>query len=356
MSAAKIVPFKPKRHVPLWRRLAVWTGMTALGLIAAFHLYAVALAVVPVPGTVLMMQRGLAGADVRLDWTGLDKISPHLVHAVIAAEDAGFCAHAGIDWDAIEKARKYNRRNEGKRRRGGSTISQQTAKNVFFWNGGGMPRKAGEAWMTLVIETVWGKRRIMEMYLNVAEWGDGLFGAEAASQARFGKSAADLTMREASLLAAVLPSPNKWRADTPGPYVRSRAGTIRSRMNVVRDEGLASCAFGGKTPEAKAQRAPEPSTPKKPRPVLQDLPPEPQTGDEALGAGPPAADEAGLAPEPGAEDALEDVLDAADEAFGAEAPVPESDPPDQPPAEDGPADLRPAPLDTPPAEPDPPPE
>lgn len=198
--------------------------------------------VAPPPGTFTMLERSLGGRTVRHDWTPLEAISPHLVRAVIAAEDSRYCQHAGIDVEAIREAAQDNKR--GGKRRGGSTISQQTAKNVFLWNGGGYARKGLEAWFTLVSETVWGKRRTMELYLNVAEWGDGLFGAEAAARARFGKGARDLTKQEAALLAAVLPSPNKWRAVNPGPYVRGRAATIRKRMEVVRRDGLARCVLG----------------------------------------------------------------------------------------------------------------
>lgn len=188
-----------------------------------------------------MLERKLGGDVIIHPWTKLDNISPHLVRAVIAGEDTRFCQHHGIDFDAIEKAVEEKR--SGRRLRGASTISQQTAKNVFFWNGGGWMRKGGEAWMTLVIETFWPKRRVMEVYLNVAEWGDGLFGAEAAAQARFGKSAKDLTQNEAALLAAVLPSPNKWRVNKPGPYVRGRAATLRKRMVQVRRDALDACVL-----------------------------------------------------------------------------------------------------------------
>lgn len=196
----------------------------------------------PPPGTWIMLDRSLSGQTVRNDWAPLEEISPHLVRAVIAAEDSRYCLHAGIDTEAVKEAAEHNKKN-GKRR-GGSTISQQTAKNVFLWNGGGYLRKGLEAWFTLVSETIWGKRRTMELYLNVAEWGDGLFGAEAAAQGRFGKAAKDLSKQEAALLAAVLPSPNKWRAVNPGPYVRGRAATIRKRMDVVRREGLDQCVLG----------------------------------------------------------------------------------------------------------------
>ncbi len=201
----------------------------------------------PPPGTWTMLERKLSGDVIIHPWTPLEDISPQLVRAVIAAEDSRFCLHAGIDMEAVKEAFEDNRKNGGKkngRRRGGSTISQQTAKNVFLWNGGGWVRKGLETWFTLVSETIWGKRRTMELYLNVAEWGNGYFGAEAAAQGRFGKSAADLTKGEAALLAAVLPSPNKWRAVNPGPYVKRRAATIRKRIDVVRSEGLDACVLG----------------------------------------------------------------------------------------------------------------
>ncbi len=191
------------------------------------------------PGTLLMIERKLSGEVIIHPWTPLEEISPHLVTAVIAAEDARFCLHNGIDFEAIDHA--MEEAENGKRLRGASTISQQTAKNAFLWNGRSWLRKGGEAWMTMVIETLWPKRRIMEIYLNIAEWGDGLFGAEAAAQKRFGKSAKNLTAYEAALLAAVLPNPHKWRVDPPGRYVRQRTRTLRKRMNQVRRDGLDSC-------------------------------------------------------------------------------------------------------------------
>lgn len=319
MANTTLLPQKPKRNVPLWRHVLVRIVQAGIAIFLLFHLYALVLRVLPAPGTILMTQRGMQGEDVRRDWTSLDRISPNLVLAVIASEDAKFCEHGGIDWDAIGKAREYNRKHDGRKRRGGSTISQQTAKNVFFWNGGGMPRKAGEAWMTYVIETVWGKRRIMEVYLNVAEWGDGLFGAEAAAQARFGKSAADLSQLEAARLAAVLPSPNKWSADKPGPYVRKRTGSIMSRMRVLANEGYAACVLGDDVrptlPKPGKGDAP------RPEPVFEDLPDAPDEGEEAIGA--PAEAEPAL----NENDVLNDILNSADETFNTEPlaePVPEA--------------------------------
>lgn len=217
-------------------------GWVALLLIAAPIVGALVYRFAPPPGTFTMLERKLSGDVIIHPWTRLENISPHLVRAVIAAEDSRFCEHKGIDFEAVEEALEEKR--NGGRRRGASTISQQTAKNVFLWNGGGWFRKGLEAWFTLVSERIWGKRRTMELYLNVAEWGNGLFGAEAAAQGRFGKSAAALTRQESALLAAVLPSPNKWRVVNAGPYVRGRAATIRKRMEVVRSEGLDACVLG----------------------------------------------------------------------------------------------------------------
>lgn len=193
------------------------------------------------PGTFVMLGRALDGVEVTRAWVPLSDISPHLIRAAIAGEDAKFCSHAGFDIDEIEKASRANK--NGKKRRGASTITQQTAKNAFLWNGGGWLRKGVEAWFAALIDTMWPKRRVMEVYLNIAEWGDGLFGAEAAAQGRFDKSAKDLTKQEAALLAAVLPSPNKWRVDPPGPYVKRRAATLRKRMDIVARDGLADCAL-----------------------------------------------------------------------------------------------------------------
>ncbi len=224
----------------LWR-LARRSVYVAFGLLAASVVWTAAYVVVEPPTTITILQRAAAGADVRRRPIALEYVSPHLVRAVIAAEDTRFCVHDGFDTEAIRAALADARRGAGLR--GASTISQQTAKNAFLWTGGGFARKAAEAWFTLWAEALWSKRRTMEIYLNAAEWGDGIFGAEAAAQARFGKSAAHLTPREAALLAAVLPSPNKWRLDPPGPYVTSRAATIEARMGVVRRDALARCVL-----------------------------------------------------------------------------------------------------------------
>jgi monofunctional biosynthetic peptidoglycan transglycosylase len=171
---------------------------------------------VPVTATMLMDDKGITK-----DWESLDNIDRNLVSAVIAAEDSRFCEHYGFDAEAIEQAMRENM--EGGRIRGGSTISQQTAKNVFLWQGGGFFRKGLEAWFTFWIETIWGKRRIMEVYLNVAETGIGTYGAEAGSQRYFGHSAARLSPDEASRMAAALPSPKKRSVKSPAAGLRGMA-------------------------------------------------------------------------------------------------------------------------------------
>jgi monofunctional biosynthetic peptidoglycan transglycosylase len=194
------------------------------------------------PSTVLMMQRAAEGETIRHYPVPINEISPHVIRAVIAAEDATFCAHDGFDVEAIRDALESNSRGDGPTR-GGSTISQQTAKNLFLWPDRSWLRKGLETYFTALTEFMWPKRRIMEAYLNAAEWGDGNFGIEAAAQARFGVSAADLTPLQAARLAAVLPSPNRWRADNPGPYVRRRAATLVERARVVQNEGGADCVL-----------------------------------------------------------------------------------------------------------------
>lgn len=201
------------------------------------------------PSNVLMMQRAAEGQTIRRYPVALGDISPHLVRAVIAAEDAKFCTHSGFDVEAIQSAMESNAK--GGRRRGGSTISQQVAKNLFLWPDSTWLRKGMEVYFTALIEFMWPKQRIMAHYLNIAEWGDGHFGAEAAARARFGVSAKDLTPLQAARLAAVLPSPNRWRAENPGPYVRRRAATIVQRARVVQNEAGAACVLPQDQPRAR---------------------------------------------------------------------------------------------------------
>ena len=232
-------PEKSKRRRPFLTLFLVLIGL----LLASVAI----LRVVPPPTTFLMTVRAVEGEGLSYRWRSLGDISPRLVEAVIASEDSTFCAHRGFDMKAIEKALKANARAEkrgGTRIRGGSTISQQTAKNVFLWPGRDWVRKGLEAGYTLLIETLWGKRRVMEVYLNVAEWAPGVYGAEAAARHWFGKSAAELSAREAARLAAILPSPRRYNAASPGPYVRRRASRVQAAIGTVRNDGLAACVLG----------------------------------------------------------------------------------------------------------------
>jgi monofunctional biosynthetic peptidoglycan transglycosylase len=198
---------------------------------------------VPPPITPLMVIRLTDGNWISKDWASYDDISPNLARAVIASEDSGFCAHWGFDFEAIQKALRHNEKS--RRLRGGSTISNQTAKNTFLWPGDTMltryARKVVEPYFTMLIELMWGKRRILEVYLNVVEWGPGVYGAEAAAQYHFHKSAANLTRHEAALLAAVLPNPIRSSAGKPSGYIQRRAGQIQARMNDVADPSEDPC-------------------------------------------------------------------------------------------------------------------
>jgi monofunctional biosynthetic peptidoglycan transglycosylase len=185
--------------------------------------------VVPPPATPLMLIRRVEGYGIDKAWRPLERISPNLVRAAMAGEDAKFCEHHGFDWEAIRGA--WRRYEDGARGlRGASTISMQTAKNVFLWPGRDWIRKAFEAYFTALIELAWGKERIIEIYLNVVEWGPGIYGAEAAAEFYFHKPAAALSAEEAARLAAVLPDPLKWSPSRPDRYVAGRAAFIRAQM------------------------------------------------------------------------------------------------------------------------------
>jgi monofunctional biosynthetic peptidoglycan transglycosylase len=221
------------------RRLVVWFLVIAVvipvGLTAVYRF-------VPPPITFLMIQRLFEGHGLHRQWRPLSKMSPALPRAVIAAEDFHFCEHNGFDFEAMEKAMAHNERRPT-HIRGGSTISQQTAKNVFLWPQRSYVRKGLEAYFTVLIETLWGKRRIMEVYLNTVEWGPGVYGAEAAARRNFGVGANHLSPAQAARLAAILPSPLKWRAARPGPYVQRRSRRIVAASGTVRADGLAACVY-----------------------------------------------------------------------------------------------------------------
>ena len=187
---------------------------------------------VPIPGTPLMLSRHIFNdAPIHYEWTPLENISKHLPLAVVSSEDNLFTEHNGFDFDAIRLAIEENR--QGKRKRGASTISQQTAKNVFLWNGRSWIRKGLEAYYTVLIELIWGKERIMEVYLNCIEMGHGIYGAAAVAEHHFGKHPSKLTRSECALIAATLPQPLKYNSKRPSSYMRKRQAAILRLMKLI---------------------------------------------------------------------------------------------------------------------------
>ncbi len=226
---------KSKPKVPFLRRVRRWL-FRGLALIILLMLGWIALyAIVPVPTTPYMIAEARRLGGVERDWVPMEEISPHLQRAVVAAEDANFCLHWGFDMEAIRDA------IEDGGTRGASTISQQTVKNAFLWHGRSWLRKALEAVITPVMEAIWPKSRVLEVYLNVAEFDEGVFGAEAAARHYFGVSAADLTETQAARLAAVLPAPQARSASNPSDFVRRRAASIRDGAATIRADGRADC-------------------------------------------------------------------------------------------------------------------
>ena len=220
------------RKLPWYLRPIKWL----LWFIAISVVWVLIYAVAPPPVTITMLTDG---NGITKDWTSLSNIDRNMVRAAIAAEDGKFCSHDGFDRAAIEQA--IERNAKGKRIRGGSTISQQTAKNVFLWQGSGWTRyirKVPEVWFTFLIEKIWGKRRIMEVYLNVAETGLGTYGVEAGAQRYFKHGASKLTPQEAARIAAILPLPKKREAVSPSGFTRRYGNSIRARIGIVRRDGL----------------------------------------------------------------------------------------------------------------------
>jgi monofunctional biosynthetic peptidoglycan transglycosylase len=222
------------------RRRRWWRWLIALPF-AALLLSVVQVATlrfVDPPFSAFMLSRQLEawgegdwGFRIAYDWRDLDEISPYVPLAMVASEDQNFAEHFGFDLKAIERARKNNER--GRKVRGGSTISQQTAKNLFLWSGRSWVRKGVEAWYTVLIEAMWPKHRIIEVYANVAEFGDGVYGAQAAARTYFRKDADRLSAAEAARMAAVLPSPRRYSITRPGPYVQRRSQAIQRQMRYI---------------------------------------------------------------------------------------------------------------------------
>ena len=246
------------------RRLLVWLLWLALLLFVATLAWVGIYRFVPVPVTATML---MDENDLTKDWEPLENIDRDMVRAAIAAEDGKFCSHEGFDWEAIEEARRRNA--QGGKIRGGSTISQQTAKNVFLWQGGGYVRKGMEAYFTFLIEKLWGKRRIMEVYLNVAETGIGTYGVTEGARRYFDKDASNLSRREAAAIAAVLPLPKERPGRNPSGFTARYGSTIASRIGVVERDGLDACVYpeGAREMQNDTPDQPQPDPAPTPRPA-----------------------------------------------------------------------------------------
>ena len=297
-----------------------WLWRIILGLFLLSILLVVIYRFVPPPITATMVGDVVAGRGLDKDWMSLEEMDRDMVRAAIGAEDSKFCQHNGFDMEAIEDAMKRNA--SGGRIRGGSTISQQTAKNVFLWQGGGYFRKGVEAYFTFLIEQLWGKRRIMEVYLNVAETGIGTYGANAGAQRYFGHDASALSATEAARIAAVLPLPKKRGAIAPKGFTRRYGNSIAARVGVVRRDGLDACIYEGAT--APRDKAPPPSK------ARRELP-----GEEYETATPPPP-EATVDTTPLEEPVLNDLnpVEATPPLVGGEpveAPAEEPSPTEEPP-------------------------
>jgi monofunctional biosynthetic peptidoglycan transglycosylase len=226
------------------RRAVRWTALLLAAFVVASVVGVGVYRWVDAPLTPLMVLRALearaAGRPARVTRypVGLDAVSPTLLRAVVVAEDARFFEHRGVDLDALRRAAEYNARHAGRRLRGAGTITMQCARNLFLWPGRSYLRKALEVYFAQLLELMWAKRRILEVYLNVAEWGDGVYGVEAAARTYFRVPASRLGAYQAALLAAALPDPRDWNPAVPTPYLAGRAAIIASRATRVRLDGL----------------------------------------------------------------------------------------------------------------------
>jgi monofunctional biosynthetic peptidoglycan transglycosylase len=235
-------------------RIVVWTVSGLFLFVLLSLLWVLLYRFVNPPITLTMLGDRLGGRNVARDWMSLERIDRDAVRAAVAAEDSKFCSHWGFDQDSIAAAMRRNAKG-GSVIRGGSTISQQTAKNAFLWQGGGYFRKGLEAWFTLLIENMWGKRRIMEVYLNVAETGIGTYGVNAGAQRYFNHDSSALSRVEAARIAAVLPLPKKRGATAPRGFTRRYGNAIVARIGVVAREGLDRCVYEGEAVAAEREPA-----------------------------------------------------------------------------------------------------
>lgn len=218
----------------VWR----WTCRAGLAAAALIVVLVLLFAVLPVPATPYMLAERWRLGDVKYDWVQMSAIAPVMARSAVAAEDANYCLHWGFDIDALRQAL------DGGAVRGGSTISQQVVKNVFLWQGRSWPRKAAEALLTPFVELIWSKSRILEVYMNVAEFDEGVFGVGAAAQSYFGVKAADLSAVQAARLAAILPDPKGRSAAKPSSFVRKRSASILDGAATIRADGRAACFSG----------------------------------------------------------------------------------------------------------------
>jgi monofunctional biosynthetic peptidoglycan transglycosylase len=228
------------RHLGLAKALRI-AAVTLIALLALPYLFILIYRVADPPFSALMLRHALLGYEINYEWTDFDGISPNLATAAIIAEDSRFCQHWGVDWTAVGDV--LDDLEAGATPRGASTIPMQTAKNLFLWPEQSYLRKALEVPLAQFMTLIWPKRRVLEVYLNIAEWGPGVYGAEAASRYHFGKSAASLSRAEAALLVAALPNPHVRNAGRPGPKMRRLASRVQGRVG--REEQDASCVFDG---------------------------------------------------------------------------------------------------------------
>ena len=295
--------YKRRRKASILGRVVGWIVKLILAFLIISVIWVLAYRFVNPPITATMIGDMLAGRGAHKEWMPITEIDRDVVRASIAAEDSKFCSHHGFDFEAIEDAMKRNA--SGGRIRGGSTISQQTAKNAFLWQNGGYVRKGMEAWFTFLIEHLWGKRRIMEVYLNLAESGIGTYGVNAGAERYFGHDASAMTAIEAARIAAVLPLPKERGAIAPKGFTRRYGNTIAARIPIVARDGLDACVYKGTTPPPK--KAPPPVA-KKSRPVpgaeyesAKPLPPVENAAQEpppTIEAEPPASEQNAIAAPP----------------------------------------------------------
>ena len=316
-AAPSIPKYKRKRQGSAAGRV-LWTLVRLVLLLLILSLlWVLAYRFINPPTTATMIGDVIAGHGAKRDWMPIETIDRDMVRAAIAAEDSKFCGHNGFDMQAIEAAAKRNA--SGGRIRGGSTISQQTAKNAFLWQGGGYFRKGLEAWFTVLMEAMWPKQRIMEVYLNLAETGIGTYGVNAGSERYYGHDASAMSRTEAARIAAVLPLPKKRGAVAPKGFTRRYGNTLSARIGVVGRDGLDACVYRGISPPK--DKTPPPST--KPREMpgeeyesAKPLPPL----ENVVAELPAASNEPLVAEEPPA--SAENIAE----------PVPEEPPVEEPPA------------------------